>query len=283
MNPWLETAAVTLLALAGVLLGGWFSRLPRPYWAIGYVLPLGFVVGYSLVGHAPALGFIPPMSWMLTGRNKFALFGFITTLLLTTPLSRLARRRDRIGVILLEVVAVFAMSVWPFLAPAFNRGYLARLSTRIDSDGVCRQSNDYTCGPAAAVTALRKLGFPAEEGEIAILAHTSTAIGTDPDVLTRALRAKYGRDGLVADYRGFKDLAELKAAGLTLAVVKFSFMIDHFVTVLGVTEKAVIVGDPLNGRAELSLEDFEKRWYYTGIVLKRSNPEPRVDQTRSGH
>jgi hypothetical protein len=32
---------------------------------------------------------------------------------------------------------------------------LAALTTRLDADGVCRQSNHYTCGPAAAVTALR--------------------------------------------------------------------------------------------------------------------------------
>ena len=44
--------------------------------------------------------------------------------------------------------------------------------------------------------ALRKLGFRAEEGEIAILAHTSTAIGTPPDVLCAALRTKYGASGL---------------------------------------------------------------------------------------
>jgi hypothetical protein len=56
------------------------------------------------------------------------------------------------------------VAIVPFLAPAFNRGYLAGLKTRIDADGVCRQSSEYTCGPAAAVTALRKLGLPAEEG-----------------------------------------------------------------------------------------------------------------------
>ena len=87
--------------------------------------------------------------------------------------------------------------------------------------------------------------------------------------LTRVLRSRYGKEGLVTEYRGFKDMADLKAAGLTLTVIKFNFMIDHFVAVLDVTDKAVIVGDPLNGRTELPFEDFEKKWYYTGIVLKR--------------
>lgn len=67
----------------------------------------------------------------------------------------------------------------------------------------CLQSNDYNCGPAAAVTALRKLGLPAEEGEIAILAHTSSATGTPPDVLARALQDRYEKEGLASHYRIF--------------------------------------------------------------------------------
>jgi hypothetical protein len=59
---------------------------------------------------------------------------------------------------------------------------------RVDGDGVCRQSSHYTCGPASAVTVLRKLGLPAEEGEIAILSHTSALTGTEPDVLAKAGR-----------------------------------------------------------------------------------------------
>jgi hypothetical protein len=269
MNPWLETLAVVLLALSGVIFGHWFSRLPRPYWAIGYLIPLGLVLLFGLAAHKPALSLVPPVSWIMLGRNKFAIMAFIVTLVLTTPCSRLGRRRDRILVVLLQVVIVFQMSVWPVLAPAFNRGYLARLQTRIDGNGICRQSNDYNCGPAAAVTALRRLGFHAGEGEIAILAHTSTAVGTSPDILARELQSHYGKEGLLAEYRVFKDLSELRAAGLTLAVVKYSFLIDHYVTVLEVNDHAVVAGDPLNGLAELSLSDFERNWRFVGVVLKR--------------
>jgi predicted double-glycine peptidase len=69
----------------------------------------------------------------------------------------------------------------------------------------CRQSTDYTCGPAAAVTALRKLGFPAEEGQIAIVSYTSATTGTPPDILAEALRKYYGKDGLIVEYRPFKN------------------------------------------------------------------------------
>jgi hypothetical protein len=49
MNPWLETSGVLLLGIVGVALGCWFSRLPRPYWTLGYVIPLAIIL---LVGVA---------------------------------------------------------------------------------------------------------------------------------------------------------------------------------------------------------------------------------------
>jgi hypothetical protein len=94
-NPWLESVAVTLLAVAGVLLGWWFSRLPKPYWLLGYFIPLTLVFIYGAAMRQPALTFVAPVSWMMMERNKFALFGFISTMVLTTPLSRLPQKRSR--------------------------------------------------------------------------------------------------------------------------------------------------------------------------------------------
>jgi predicted double-glycine peptidase len=258
-----------LLALAGVFLGRWFSRLPKPYWTIGYFLPLALVLVYGIGMNRPALSLVPPMSWMTAGRNKFAVIGFITTMLFTTPLSRLRPVRVRVIVCLLMALAAGNYSVWPFLAPALNHGYLAGLETHIDSDGVCHQSTDYNCGPAAAVTALRRLGFPAGEGEIAILAHTSSATGTPPDILARALQKRYKQEGLRAEYRVFDNLNQLKQAGLTLAVIRYNFWLDHYVTVLEVTDTFVQVGDPILGLARFTLDEFKAKWRFTGVVLGR--------------
>lgn len=271
LTPWIESVAVTLLAAAGVLLGRWFSRLPKPWWTFGYFIPLALIVIYGLASRDPALALDPPISWMMMGRNKFAVIGFVATMVLTTPLSRLPGKRSRAYVAALMIVVVSLMSVWPFLAPAFNRTYLLRLETRMDADGICLQSNDYNCGPAAAVTALRRLGFPAEEGELAILAHTSTATGTPPDILARALKERYAKDGLDSEYRVFKSVDELKNAGLTLAVIKYSFMLDHYVTVLEFADDQVVVGDPLKGRLALTREEFEERWRFVGVVLRRAS------------
>jgi peptidase C39-like protein len=267
MNPWVESFGAVLLAAGGVLLGAWFSRLPKPYWLIGYLLPLFIISLFALARREPALAFVPPISWMMLGRTQFALTGFVGAMILTIPLLKLPQKRDRIAIAFLMVCIVSMMSVWPFLAPAFNRAELSSITTRFDPDGVCLQNTSYTCGPASAVTALRKLGFQADEGEIAILAHTSSAIGSPPDVLAEALNKRYGHEGLTAENRLFTNLTELRSAGLTLAVIKFSFMLDHYVTVLEVTDTEVVVGDPLNGLTKLSYADFNDKWRFEGVVL----------------
>jgi len=267
LTPWFESFIVFAIALFAFTLGSWFSRLPKPYWALGYFIPLGLVLLYVLALFDPRLALAPPLSWMLIGRIRFAFFNFITTVMLSVPLSRLPQKRNRIVVRAL-ICVLTAASILPFLAPAFNRSYLAGLKTRLDPDGVCRQSNDYTCGPAAAVTALRKLGLPAEEGELAILAHTSSLAGTEPDVLAKVLQNLDRTNGLVAEYRSFRDVDDLKQAGLTVAVLRFNALQNHCVTILGVQTNCVLVGDPLNGLTLMPTDEFENKWLFVGIVLK---------------
>jgi hypothetical protein len=269
MAPWVESFGVLMLAASGALVGAWFSRLPSPWWFLCYLTAVVMIFLYALGSRFPDLGMIPPVSWMLAGRAKFAVIGVIASVALTTPLSKLPRKRDRIFVGTLAVCIVLFVSVWPFLAPAFNRSYLAGLQTQMDDRGICRQSTPYTCGPAAAVTALRKLGFPADEGRIAILAHTTSATGTPPDVLAQVLKEEYGKAGLSCECRAFTDVSELKQCGYTLAVIKFNLLLDHFVTVLEVRDDAIVVGDPLSGVETISPAEFAANWRYVGVVLRR--------------
>jgi predicted double-glycine peptidase len=225
---------------------------------------------YRIALSYPPLAFVPPASWMLIGLRKYALLGFVVTMVLTTPLSRLPRKRDRALVIVFMTVLVLVRCVWPFLAPLPQREELAHLQTRIGSDGVCRQTTGYTCGPASAVTGLRKLGLPGEEGSIAILSNTSSTTGTEPDILAQALQKEYQENGLKAEYRFFQSISELKQACPTLAVVKFGFLVDHFVTVLAVTDTEVVVGDPLEGLNRMTYGEFRDKWRFSGVVLSRS-------------
>lgn len=272
MNLWLAATVAFACALAGVGLGWWLSRLRSPYWMIGYAIPLVLILTYALTFPIPSLLFVPPLSWTMMGLKKFATFGFVATLVLTTPLSRVPGMRNRVMVALLMAVIVFFISVWPFLAPMIDRTQLRQLRTNLDKDGICQQSTDYTCGPAAAVTALRRLGLSAGEGQIGILSCTSEREGTPPDMLADGLQSEYGKVGLVVRCRVFDNIAELKQAGLTLAVVKYNLLVDHWVTILEVTSSEVIVGDPLLGLTRLTYDEFLKRWRFIGIVLQRNVP-----------
>ncbi|HZL13092.1 MAG TPA: cysteine peptidase family C39 domain-containing protein [Verrucomicrobiae bacterium] len=270
MNLWLEIIFSALFGIVGFALGHLPSRLPKGWWLLGYFVPLTVILIYGVGIHYPSLlSSASAVSWLIVGRKKFTILGFVAAMVLATPLSRLPRKRDRTVIVSFIVATIFVSSIWPFLTPMFNRSQLAQLHTRIDADGVCLQNTGYTCGPAAAVTALRRLGLPAEEGEIAILSQTSSFTGTPPDLLAEALQQRYGRDGLIVDYRFFKNLDELQKAGLTLAVVKFSFMVDHYVTVLKVSDSAVTVGDPLSGIQIISRGEFLNQWRSCGIVLKK--------------
>jgi hypothetical protein len=191
VNPWLETVGVILLAFLGAALGRICSRLPRRWWLLGYLVPLAIICMVGLPRLDRGLEFQPPICWFVSGRTLFAIAGFVTTMILVTPLSRLPKPRERRMVGLFAGVFVIYSSVWPFFAPVLNHRFEASFITRFDRNGICEQSTDYNCGPAAAVTALTKLGFLAQEGEIAIMAHTSNAIGTPPDVLCRALQKHY--------------------------------------------------------------------------------------------
>lgn len=271
----LETIAVTALAAMGFVLGRWFSGLKSRWWVAGFVIPFALLVLIGSTRRYSGFEFVPPMAWLVKGRMEFALAGLITTMVLTTPLLRLPKASTRRLVFIFMVLIVGTTSVWPFLAPAFNRRMLEAMQTRFDEDGVCRQNTQYTCGPAAAVSALRRLGFPAEEGELAILAHTSTAIGTPADLLCAALQKRYAAEGLDCEYRHFRSVREMKNAGVILAVTKFALFVDHYVTVIDVTDHELQVADPFYGRRRYSVEDFERQWRFCGIVLKLRGDDVR--------
>lgn len=271
MNPWLETIGVILVALLGGLFGMLFSRSRKPYWAWGYFIPAILIAMMLMARFNNALPFVPPFSWITAGRTRFIILALAITMGLTTPLSRLPRNCEKIIIGFLMFVVVGWFSVTPFLVPALIKEDLSNLKTTINSNGICFQSTDYTCGPAAAVTALRRLGLSANEGEIAVLSYSSPISGTLPTCLSTALQRRYGTEGLKCKYRYFDSINQLKDAGITLAVVKDGLINNHCVTILGVSDYIITIADPVVGRRLMSYEQFEKVWRFSGIVLKRDS------------
>jgi predicted double-glycine peptidase len=189
----------------------------------------------------------------------------IITILLTTPLSRLRPRRQRYFVFFFMVLFTIYFSVLPFLMPVFTYSRFAGLVTRIDHNGVCLQSRGYDCGPAAAVTVLRKIGIQAEEGELALRAHTTRFSGTPSDSLCAAIRSCYAVPCRIIYCR---TIQELRGKEPFIAIVKFSFIVDHYVAVLSVTDTEVVLGDPLLGLRKCTYNAFEREWRKRAIMIE---------------
>ena len=270
MNPWVETAGVILVALLGVLAGRVFSGFRKPYWVLGYILPLVLIGMLALVRFDNGLYFVRPFLWVTMGRVRFIILSLAVSMGLTVPLSRLPRKWEKLTVCCLMSGFVAWFSVLPFLVPALIRERLSNLKTRFDSNGVCRQTTDFTCGPAAAVTALGRVGLSADEGELAVLSYSSPVVGTLPACLTSALQKRYGAEGLICRYRRFDSIEQLRKAGITLVVVKDAFLLDHCIAVLDVSDNAVTVADPVTGARLVPYRQFEKMWRFAGIVLERA-------------
>lgn len=206
----------------------------------------------------------------MAGRMEFAMLGFAVPMLFGTLICKFRKKTEKILVWLLICVSVTQSSFLPFLMPAFCLKKMKDINTQIDLDGVCIQSNSYNCGPASAVTALHCLGVVAHEGELAILAHTTMVTGTPTDLLRDAINKRFAEDGVHAKYRLFENVEEMDGIEPVIAVIKYSLFVDHFITVLDVTDTEVIIGDPLAGKCSMSKEDFCAKWRRTGIRVWKS-------------
>ena len=116
---------------------------------------------------------------------------------------------------------------------------------------------------------MRRLDIDATESDLAVCMYTSPALGTPADVLAASLQERYALFGLTCEYRAFDSVDELPRGTPVLAVVKFSFMVDHYVTVLDVDKDRVVVGDPAAGKLTYTRQQFEQASRSRGVVLRR--------------
>jgi predicted double-glycine peptidase len=268
MGGWFEIAGVITAAFLGGFAGRLFSRLKNPHWGWGYCLPLMLAFLLLLITYAGLNASNPFFAWISSGRLRFVLIALSVTMGAMTLIGRLTNRFQKalLFVVMIGVVAWGALM--PFAMPLIIKKNLAQLPTLIDADNVCFQSTPYTCGPAAAVTALGQLGIRAHEGELAILSHTSPIIGTMPWDLYKAIEDRYAADGVDCRFRHFDSISQLREAGVTLAVVRDAFLLDHCVAVIEVGENTVTIGDPVLGKTLMTHKDFQNIWRFYGIALK---------------
>lgn len=273
MALWLETIGIVLVIFAGIVLGRRLSGFKGMLGLVGVIFSLAGLVGLIAAKYVVGLTTMPLVGWLTLGRPRFIILALAITVG-TIPLHcRASHRACRYIICIMMIIFLLCFTVLPFLAPAVLKEHLSNIITKVDDNGICLQTRNYTCGPAAAVTAIRKLGLSAEEGEMAVHCRTSPMSGTLAWSICRAIESRYGKDGLECEYRKFETLEQLRNSGITMVAIKQTFMVDHWVTVLDVSDKAVIVADPFWGRRTITIRAFEEMWRYSGIVLQRTKPQ----------
>jgi predicted double-glycine peptidase len=253
VTSWIEPFLALLTSLACVLFA-FRSRVPR--WSWMFVGIAGLAVALALANGIPR---------RVNGYLLSAAVPLITVPFFTFELTRMSRS----GLVIATVLATSYSGWMEFFAPALAREELASLQTRFSREGICLQTTEYTCGPAAAVTVLAHLGFKAEEGDLALRANCSPHTGTDPSDLAGAIDERFGMMGAWVEYRPLDTLEELQKAGLALTVIKFDSMLDHWVAVLKVDAYHVHYADPARGLRIERRADFERKWEHETIRVWR--------------
>lgn len=259
-SAWLESAAVL-----GLLVGA-AASIPRlirwPGWKLFWLASLAGLCWLGLLRKYPLLEMQPAFHWITAGRTEYLFYGPLTLWLLGLPAYQLPRKATRLAAATLAVLVSLEYTLGPFLGPIVAPPAPATL----DPDGICIQTDSYSCGPAASVTALRRLGIQGSFEELAANAHTSQAIGTPPDLLCDALQKLYP---VKAQYLHLNSLDQAPPGQLVL-VLKLGLFVDHYVALLERgPDGSVEIGDPLVGRQKLSLANFEERWRHTAVVITR--------------
>jgi hypothetical protein len=269
----LLAAGVTVAGLVAAWTGCKIARLGPHTWLVSILIPLTVLVLTSLALNYEQLAFMPPTSWLVGGAERWMSLTLAGAMTLGALAAKVKLASQRRALLALSAVVVLRCGTLPFAGPIFSRPELRTIKTHVTDTGICFQSTYYNCGPAATVTALRRLGFPAEEGQIGLMCKTDPFYGTADDRIVDTIRKLYGAEGLIVEHRYVKSIDELRQWPVAVAVIHHNLFIDHYVAVLAVDDDTVTVGDPWAGRERLKRADFEKKWNHVAILLDRRKVE----------
>ena len=191
----------------------------------------------------------------------------VTVFLLVALAARLRGGRLR-RLVLISVAMLAPLFVWDSLSACLLPDYT--MGAQFDSDGVCLQATDYSCGPAAGVTLLRLLGQDATEGELAELSLLKPDRGVTALELCRGLTIMLRPTGRRAVIHQLPAEELDRQAPPFLAQLRRRGNRAHCVVLLAALEDCVILADPASGQYAQPRGVFLREW--TGIAI-RVEPE----------
>lgn len=158
-----------------------------------------------------------------------------------------------VGVVLL-IVLLMAPYIKPIIRPLSidkEKGW---------NGEVCLQSTGATCGPASLATIFNVFGIHKHESEIAKASYSSNS-GTEIWYLLRYAKS----NGLNYNCMEKHNIMEVQPPAI---VGVYLGNIGHFITILGIQQDSVIIGDPLDGRNGYPKTKFEQIYRMDGFVVE---------------
>jgi ABC-type bacteriocin/lantibiotic exporter with double-glycine peptidase domain len=152
----------------------------------------------------------------------------------------------------------------PYWKPVIDPLDESALTDRWQGDA-CLQSTASTCGPACVATLLKHAGVSTTERAVARACHTS-ASGTEAWYLARYVRAAPAEHGMFAGFfvrPGFSPELGLPA----MIGIQLRGGAGHFLAVLENKDGVVTFVDPLVGEERVPLDEFRKRFDFTGFHM----------------
>jgi ABC-type bacteriocin/lantibiotic exporter with double-glycine peptidase domain len=140
------------------------------------------------------------------------------------------------------------------------------LTTVYDKYGICLQTTDYTCGPAATVTALKQFGIKVDEAELAIGVQTKYHLGSTVLDVYQYLVNTYPQLKYEVVH---SSIEQLKKPGVYIIGEKVGTLQYHCITILRYEDGCFIVGDPALGLQYISDEAMQKSWVGVGIKITK--------------
>ncbi|MEM9916374.1 MAG: cysteine peptidase family C39 domain-containing protein [Planctomycetota bacterium] len=261
VNWFIGITLFTVLAwLVGVRLGRGSAWTGRITITLGVVLMLGW--GWLIRHPATAVNVLPvSLLSQIEGVGGVPLF----MLILGTAWSRSEVLRQR-------VVIAWAMMFGVIYFVNGGMWMLQKTPTAVMGQSVSpqdiRQSQDYSCVPAACATALNLMDIPSTEMQMAELTQTRPGTGA---TMIRAL------DGLNQRLQGTSRRPVLLEPGMTelrylpmpaLTPLQYEPARRHMVVIVKATTKGVWIMDPMDGYHYLVYEEFEKFYRDQLIVFQ---------------
>lgn len=193
--------------------------------------------------------------------------GFVATPLMLMMLgvlwARSRFRRQRVMVTVGTMLGVLYMihgSAW-MLQTTPSVGF-----AQTHHSAVQRQSQTYSCVPAACATALNRWGVTTTEQEMAELTQTRRGTGATVVRAVAGLNRKLEQTGFVAKVLNPSRQELLTLPMPALTAVKAEVANLHMVTILRVDDRNLVVADPMGGRSLIwNWSEYEAR--ATGAVI----------------